>query len=207
MLNPNKIFLDFDGTLNNCSHRLYFLFKKLVTECSLSNDEYWKIKKNGKTQSDFLKDYFNYSESEIIFFKKEWMKNIENIDLLTLDEPYPNSEKFLKKLSLSSKLYLVSARQSKERLLSQVGQYSWEKYFEDIISTEQRIKKSISIKLLHTYDSNDLFIGDSLEDIEASKEMNIKSILINTNNYNSLVINACKPNFIINNLNELINLF
>ena len=115
-----NIFFDLDGTLINSLKRMYILFSELVPNNNFSYEKYWDIKKNGADQREVLTRYFNYQDEEIKKVHKKWLLMIENEKLLEIDQPYNDANFILKNLCKNNNLYIVTARQSTEKVRKQI---------------------------------------------------------------------------------------
>jgi len=198
-----KIFFDLDGTLIDSSKRMYNLFCTLNTNCKMSYNEYWDIKKQGHSQKQMLTNYYNYSNEMCEIFHKEWMENIENQSLLLLDTPFKDAIETLKKLSRKNDLFIVTARQNKNLTIKQITNFKLIDYSKDVLITEQKVKKEkIIMQNIDSLNINDIIIGDTKEDVDAGLALNIKKFGITTGmlNYNKLLM--YKPDNIYNSLKE-----
>lgn len=198
-----NIFFDLDGTIINSQKRIYNLFCELCTKNHFSYNEYWQIKRNRINQKDFLKKYFNYSDEKAAEFKKIWLNKIEEEKRLKTDVILEGMEELLKKLSLKYDLYIVTNRQSKKITKKQIENLNINKFFKKIFVTEQKkIKKDIIDIPLNI---NDIFIGDTGEDIQTAKELGIKSIAISWGILNKEILEEYAPDVICEEVSELEN--
>ena len=90
-----------------------------------------------------------------------------------------------------------------------------EKYFSDVISNDKHTtmqKKNKADKLVdlvvksHYKKEEILIIGDSLEEIEAARASGIRCVSITGDYYSARRLKAAKPDFLINNLTEMIDI-
>lgn len=200
-----NIFFDYDGTLINSQKRMYKLFCELCLENNFSYQQYWDIKRTRINQNDFLKKYFNYSDEQIKEFKKSWMGKIEEENRLSEDEPVENIDKLLKGLSLENKLYLVTNRQFEDLAIKQIKNFGLFDFFDKILITEQRKTKVDLIKKEVRVTPNDVFIGDTGEDILSAKELGIKSIAVSYGFLNKEVLAQYKPDLILDEVKDFDN--
>lgn len=200
-----KIFFDLDGTLINSQKRMYTLFCELCPENSFTYEQYWEIKRNKISQSEFLKKYFNYTDEKIMAFKRNWIRSIEEEQRLSEDEFVENIDGLLKKLSINNKLYLITNRQFKDLTIKQIKKFGWFDFFDKILVTEQKKTKTELIKQEVNLTPNDVFIGDTGEDISTAKELGIKSIAVSYGFLNNKALEEYRPDLIINEVKDFDN--
>lgn len=174
----NKIFFDLDGTLIDSKKRLFELFKHLVPESELSFNQYWELKKNKKSHSYILSNYLAYSSDEISEFVRKWMELIEEPEWLVLDKPFEGVFDLLKDLNKDFDLFVVTARQSKMKVVSQISSLGWAKMFKDVLVTEQQFSKTELIKSKYVTTSEDWFVGDTGKDIQTGRELGVQTVAV-----------------------------
>jgi phosphoglycolate phosphatase len=201
-MNKNiNIFVDFDGTLIDSTQRMYLLFKRLAPELSLSYVEYIKLKKSQICQRDILERHLNYSEKKISAFRKLWFRHIEDEDSLKIDRPLRGAAEFLNKISASYSVYLVTARQSKTKTVSQVNNLGLNRFFKDILVTRQRESKAQIILSETSVTDNDIIIGDTGEDVIAGKQLSIRTAAVTTGTINAATLVKYNPDIITKSIN------
>lgn len=198
-----KIFFDFDGTLVDNSYRIYILFSTLVENNSLSYTKYWSIRRNGVSQKQILMNYFGYTEKNVAIFQKKWMNLIESDEFLELDKLQEKVKFVLSNIFKEHNIYIVTARQFNSKVQKQVDKFKIDKYFKEIFVTQQKSKKNdIIIKNVKNICKQDVIIGDSNEDIETGKQLNITTVAVTTGNLNKKAILKFAPDFVYDNLME-----
>ena len=198
-----NIFFDLDGTLIDVKVRLYNLFIELAPQNQFSLDEYWEIKRNRIDQAGLLTKYFGYSESQIVEFKKLWLSKIEDRERLMLDVPFPKTGPLLRKLSKKNCLYIVTNRQNKDLAIEQVNSYGWVVCIKEILVTMQKTSKLFLINENVKTTKDDVFIGDTGEDILTGKKLGAKTIAVASGFLNKNVLADYNPDLIVNNVEEL----
>ena len=198
-----NIFFDLDGTLIDVKVRLYNLFIELAPQNQFSLDEYWEIKRNRIDQAGLLTKYFGYSESQIVEFKKLWLSKIEDRERLMLDVPFPKTGPLLRKLSKKNCLYIVTNRQNKDLAIEQVNSYGWVVCIKEILVTMQKTSKLFLINENVKTTKDDVFIGDTGEDILTGKKLGAKTIAVASGFLNKNVLAEYNPDLIVNNVEEL----
>ena len=78
-----KIILDLDGTILDCSTRMYRLFRRLAPGVDVDQDSYWAEKRKPRSNEDLLRSA-GASEQEIAEFTSGWMSLIEADEFLRL---------------------------------------------------------------------------------------------------------------------------
>jgi phosphoglycolate phosphatase len=200
-----NIFFDLDGTLIDSKRRLYELFCFLNKSVSLSYQEYWHLKENKINHKEILINKFGYNEEEFRLFEIKWMKEIEKDKWLFLDKPFVGIKELLNSLSKNHNLYLVTARQSKYKVLKQLNSFEWNSYFCKILVTEQKYEKYQLIVDNVVVSSDDYFVGDTGKDIETGKKLGIRTIAVLSGFLNKKSLIGYKPDFIFENVNNLLN--
>lgn len=202
------IIFDLDGTLIDSSERMYRLFQKLVPQSQFSKEQYWELKRDKINHKMILERYFE--EIDFYCFNEKWLKQIELEKYLKMDEPFYDTEDVLKALRANSiSLILLTARQSKERLLEELERMDILKYFnlvlttEGIKSKELLLRDSISEGKIKR-SNNDLFISDMGKDILLGREYGYYTIAITHGFMNAKRLLEYEPNKIIDNLSDIL---
>jgi phosphoglycolate phosphatase len=198
-----KIFFDLDGTLIDSKLRLYSLFQELVPESNLTYEEYWKYKKSKFSHLMLLNQIFNFDQNKIEEFEIKWMKLIETDSSLKLDKPIEGATEYL--IQLKEKgiiLSIVTARQYKEKVFSQLTQFGWENIFNEVLVTEQINKKEELIKPFLSPCNDNWIIGDTGMDINVGKKLGIKTVAVLSGFQNEEVLSSYKPDYIFKNIIE-----
>jgi len=202
-----NIIFDLDGTLICSKERLFRLFNDLIPDSDLSFEQYWALKFSLLSNEDILKNYFNYTPIDIENFKIHWMSLIEDDTYLRYDKPIEGVILYLKYLAKHAVLYMCTARQSREKTITQLSMLGFDGIFKDILVTEQRKKKEILIEQEVRYLSDqDWIIGDTGKDIQTGKALKIKTCAVLSGFMNKFNLLKYKPDMIINNIkgfNEL----
>lgn len=196
-----KIFFDLDGTLIDSKLRLYSLFQKLVPQSDLTYNEYWNYKKDKINHKKILKKYFKLNDCDIKLFQANWMKLIEDDYWLSFDKPFTGVTEYLNLLKDSGfKLYLVTARQKKEKVITQINIFGWHNLFEKILVTEQRYKKSDLIKPNLGNSINNWMIGDTGMDIIEGKELKMSTIAVLSGFLSEKILEGYSPDKIVSTI-------
>ena len=174
-----KIFLDFDGVIVDSNN-----FKELAIEESI----FQILGKNKKTTKAI--NFFNINagisrhQKLSLFFENNQVSEIMKIyaekclDFFSKALPTSNLEKFLKFLQTKNKdikIYVLSGGE-KEEIELFLKKNSLIAYFDEILASE---KSKINHLLEKVVSKNDIFIGDSKNDLKTSLRIDIKFILMN----------------------------
>jgi phosphoglycolate phosphatase len=198
-----NIFFDLDGTLIDSKPRLYHLFQYLVPESKLEFEEYWQLKKNKINHKQILTSKYEYSEEKYIDFEKKWMDEIELEKWLNFDKPFNGVGKFLDFLATKKKLFLVTARQSKENTKKQIHKLGWEDIFTEILVTQQKHEKHELIKSRVQINSTDWMVGDTGKDIQTGKLLGIKTAAVLSGFLNEVNLLQYEPDVIENHITDI----
>lgn len=172
------IFLDLDGPILEGKNRHYQCYKDIIERHGgnvLDADTYWDMK-TSKITRDVLLNKSNFQASYSEFFE-EWMKNIEDEKYLTLDSLKPQVFETLDRWTkLTSNMVLVTMRQNREFLIQQLKNLKVHDFFDEIIDCPPQRKNTKYEALKNKNFEKAIFIGDTEEDTNTAKMLNIKSI-------------------------------
>lgn len=197
-----NIFFDLDGTLIDCSWRLYNLFQELNSASKLSYDEYWEIKRRPTNQKKLLCGMFDFSEDELNKFQSAWMEKVEDKERLATDIVFDEVIEVLGKLQKTNNMYLVTHRQSKIKAEQQAEWLGIAKYFKNFLVTERRISKADLILQTLKVSENDILVTDTGEDIKEGKLLGIKTVAVSSGSLNSGVLAEYFPDKVFKTVGE-----
>lgn len=199
-----NIFFDFDGTLIDCRTRIYRLFSALLLPDKVEETKYWEARLSGMRQKDILKEFFQYSDERCVQFNEKWLSLIEADEWLGFDTPREGASNLLRSLSNEYTLYIVTNRQSRKSLITQLSKFGWKEYFKEFLVTEQKCTKlKLLSERLDTSGEN-FFIGDTCDDIDTAKALGMKSFAVRSGLEPWPNVLACGP---FNSVEDLYNLF
>ena len=171
-----RLFIDFDGTLVDSSIRQFNLFVELSEINSISFFEYWNAKRSGLKQSELLKKYSTNGAHSHLAFMENWIKKIEEPKRLREDTLIKGAQEFLLEAKKNFQVNCITNRQFRSRLINQMKYLGIEKNFSKILNTSGKISKQCIVRSNFSLKMNDIFIGDSDEDIQAGKELGLITI-------------------------------
>ena len=172
------IFLDLDGPILEGKYRHYKCYEDIINKYGgdiLDIETYWEMKRN-KITRDLLLEKSNFQESYEVFFN-EWMNNIENEKYLRLDTLKPKAIETLKAWkNTTEQIILVTMRQNREYLLNQLNFLGVLPLLDEVIDCPPQRKNTKYDALKNKNFEKAIFIGDTEEDTNTAKMLNIKSI-------------------------------
>jgi phosphoglycolate phosphatase len=201
-----NIIFDLDGTLIDSSERMYRLFCKLIPECGLSKEEYWEYKRNKINHKKLIE--MKYPDVDFDVFNKKWMPLIESKEYLALDINYADTVQVLDKLYNNANIYLLTARQSRTALLSELTELGLINYFLEILTTDgiytkkEVIKKECERKPELARKDN-IFVSDMGSDIALGNEMGYFTVAITHGFMNENRLLEYNPKRVIHQLSDL----
>ena len=202
-----NIFFDLDGTLIDSRNRLFSLFCDLTKQKVLEFEDYWELKRSMYDHEFILKTYCNYSDEQVASFNKSWLNKIESKKYLSMDVLFSFTIEVLQELTSNKiKLHLVTARQSTENTRSELSELGINQYFSNIFITNAQMTKS---KIIRNFDipitRNDLFVGDTGIDMQAGKELGLKTVAVLSGFRNRSILQKYNPEFIFDDIRSLLN--
>ncbi len=199
-----NIFFDFDGTLIDPKVKLYNLFVDLLSRDNpIPFDQYWDLKKSKKSNEWILQQFFNLDNKEIELFKLQWMGKVESPEYLIFDKKFTFTDNILDSLK-NHQLFIVTGRQFSKPVIEEIEKFKITNYFKRILITNQAHSKSGLIRNANIkFTKEDVFIGDTEEDICAAKELGMISaaVLSGVRDEKSLV--TYKPDYISSDIDTL----
>lgn len=208
--NGNKYcFLDFDGTLVDNKHRLYQFFVDHVSEKYkkiLTLEEFWALKRLGVHEIEWLNEKY-----EVGIRKEEWdstkKEEIENEKYLSHEKLFDFTHAVLKKLSSRYCLVLITRRSNKTGLYKELERFALRSYFADIlICSHDGEGKQERIARHYMADVNDVFVGDTEDDILAGLSLGVRTFFVLSGIRCRWVVQKCGAESkvsVINDIREL----
>lgn len=185
MKNFDFVLWDWNGTLlNDLEMNLeiaYVLLSKHGIKTAVSREFY--LDNFGFPVSRFYEKMgFDLSKHEFLSLADEYDE--EYLKRLPKTELFENTESTLAALSRSGVHQAVISATEHERLVSQIGSYGIEKYFDAVLGTKNHFgngKTDVAKQWLKSSGANPkrtVFIGDTLHDFECSKAIGCACFLI-----------------------------
>ncbi len=169
----SRIGFDLDGTLLDSRARHIVLLNKLFIKYKINMraNDLIEFKSRGKNNVDYMihKGIDSKLASTI---QKEWVKKIEDYELLKYDKLYPESIDLLKQLSQNNELILITARSNRTNTIKQIKELGIDKYFKHVeivdVKNVSESKKDVLIK----YNIKEYY-GDTKADYLAARSLSI----------------------------------
>lgn len=200
---PRKIFFDLDGTLVDCSERIYQLFRKLEPRYTSSKEIYWEERKVLENQKEFLEKHFDYKIENILEFRERWMTFIESLEFIMMDKPLECATELLEKLHKDNELYVITARQKISTTMEQMKQFGWDKFFKKVLVTEQKTDKASLIAANCKVEPTDVIVGDIGEDIVYGKTLGIRTVAVTSGFRSEEVLRTFEPDILVSGVKEI----
>lgn len=198
-----KLFIDFDGTILDSRKRLYKLFNALVPVSSLSFCEYWAYKRNKLDHHYILKSVFDFSSNEINVFKTRWLELIESPEYLSYDIPFQGVAEYLSSCTTFAEVFLLTARQSEERVHDQLARFGLSKYFTDVLVTGGNKDKYDLVTSRYSCSNQDWIIGDTGYDVNIGKRLNIRTAAVCSGFLSKEKLQEYKPDLLVETIIDL----
>jgi len=196
------IVFDLDGTLINSSVRMFTVYKSLVPSSSLSQEEYWHLKRSGMSSEHILEYCDSGSAITTERFRTRWLSTIESQTFIDLDTEQVGASVLLRHLSKFSKIALVTSRQSRRIVDYQLEIYGWRDFFTLIEVTGVHRTKIQAIEEVMP-PAIDWFIGDSCIDITTARHFGAKVAVVCNGFESRERLSGCQPDELFNNLTSL----
>lgn len=200
-----RIYLDFDGTLNDATLRVYESYSIAIRKLGGIPVEYTTFllnKRSGSPKEELLSQS-KVDPSQIDKFDRYIFDLIETDSIILLDCLFAWSKDFLRSLvNLGFELCLLSSRQRSDLLYSQITRYSIEKYFSNIFVEKDKKSFLVSKNNRFTW----FIIGDTEAEIIAAKESKIPCISVTWGMRSEKFLLDLHPEYIANNVQELLSI-
>jgi phosphoglycolate phosphatase-like HAD superfamily hydrolase len=152
-----------------------------------------------------LSNILNYSDLQVSDFKKSWLENIENEKYLHLDNLFPFTISTLESFKeMGFSLYIITARQNRLTTLKQLLSMGLTDFFTDCFIASAPKTKAEEIRLQGIQlSTNDVIVGDTLEDVGTAKSLNIKSVSVLSGFYNMAALLDSNPDYIARDISQI----
>ena len=204
------IFFDLDGTLISLKNRYIKLFQDFLIspQAQISSDEYWNLKRLGKSDHDILSGS-NQNTININIAKR--LEYIEDKKYLSLDKLHPHTKKIL--LSLKNyKLTLITMRKNDHNLRDELNNLEINHFFDEVISGQLFDNDHVDGRLALIRKANNfspnfsIIVGDTEVDYKIAERLKVPCVLVT---YGLRSVNFLKKNCpnvqLANSPSELLN--
>ncbi len=195
--NSKTVYIDFDGTLMDVSERLWKIHEDSIISFGLKPLEksaYIKLKREGMKEFDIMNE--KYDAKIFQDYEKLRISKIEDEAYLKYDKTHKNIKKTLSELSKERKLILITNRKAMNLLENEMKRNSIYGFFSGIQIGRDGIK-----------DKNSIIIGDSEDDVAASKKFNLNLILVGNGTRSAKFLSRYRHGLIVKSFSLLSEFF
>ena len=205
-------FIDLDGTIIDSFERHYLLLQQLLKkyeiEKCINKKEYFKLKKNGINNYNYLINNLSIEKDLSILIQNEWIENIENEEWLKYDILFNDSLEFLDKIK-DNKIIFLTARKNKKNTLLEIDKLGIKSYASDIyiVNSDNPIENKTEIikKYKNKYNKEKIvIIGDTEVEYYVAKSSNIVFYILNRGFRSKKYLSNICINKTYNNLYEIL---
>lgn len=207
-MKPN-MFIDFDGTIVDNKNRLFSFFMDNIPPVYkdvISIEDFWIIKRLGIHEIDWLNLKFNNVVDKIEYDRKK-IEHIEDPQYLKLDCLLPDAKINLRLLNKKYNTILVSRRSKSENLKTEIENIGIVSLFDDIIVVPHNgMPKDEYLKQICAFTNNDIFVGDTEDDLFAGRNLGIKTYFVLTGIRERWILEKYHLNniLVVNSLSEIL---
>lgn len=216
MIMNKTAFIDFDGTIVDVFPRYYGILTEYLGEKTnkhLDFSKYKMLKRAGKKDHVIVRELVEGLEIDIDDYLKFKRKNLESFSWLIKDVLIENPESTnLRLKDMGFKIVLLTQRNNKNNLIKQLDFLNIKKSFDQVVVVKPRVGQNVKAEHIgKQYSLNDIIIGDSFVEIDASRILNIKGYFVETGLFSAeslgvrkLIFDDYKSvvDYIFNNKNE-----
>lgn len=171
-----RFYFDLDGTLINSHKRLHALFNELTDGEDISFDEFWKNRRDNISDAEILKKFYDADEKQLNEYADNWVEHKEDKHLMQMDTPYPDAIEVLKRCAEAGEVYIVTGRKSIPKAEAQIKELGFAPFVTRMMVTEHKTPKHKLVTDVLTPDPEDVFIGDTAEDMNTGKKLGVYTI-------------------------------
>jgi len=183
MIMSKTAFIDFDGTIVDVFPRYYGIlieYLEKMTDKSLDFSKYKKLKRLGKKDHVIVRELTKGLEIDIDDYIKFKRENLENLSWLKKDVLIGNPRSVnLELKNIGYRIVLLTQRNNKNNLLKQLDILNIIESFDEIVMVKPRAGQNVKAAHIEKqYSSEDIIIGDSSVEIDASRLLNINGYFV-----------------------------
>lgn len=183
-------YIDFDGTIVDVFPRYYGILNQYLSELTneyIDFSKYKRLKRQGNKDHIIIKELAKglvINIDEYVQFKRE---NLEDFSWLTKDVLIGNPVSTNKKLkNMGYKVVLLTQRNNKNNLIKQLDYLKIKESFDDIIMVKPRVGQNVkATHIAKQYSLDDIIIGDSSVEMDASNLLNINGYFVESGLFSS----------------------
>ena len=170
----DSIVFDLDGTLIDVAEKYYKTYSFLLNRENhevLSKDQYWKLKREKKSELDILMQ--TNAEQMIASYAENRKKIFETEKFIKYDTLFADTNNVLSELVNYYNLYIVSLRHNKMALMRELKELDLVQYFSDVLSGENVPGEGhqVKVEIIEKKEIKNInfIIGDMPTDIKTGK--------------------------------------
>jgi len=209
VIEPERtVYLDLDGTLFDIRSKYYTLYSRIVVELgaqSLSQVAYWALKRGAASPEVILSGLDAAGRDE---YGRRWLAAIETPAFTGLDTLLPGARDALSDLRRRSSLVLATMRHDEAVLAADLARLGIQRFFSRIVTAAGRppgdtAKGELIREHAPVSGVGAIVVGDSEADVQAARELGVRSVCVLTGIRDLAYLEALRPDFIIDSVAQL----
>jgi phosphoglycolate phosphatase len=208
---PPVLFFDLDGPILDVRPRYVAVCRELVADCGVSDVDaidYWRRKRAAEPEERIL---FDLVGDRAAIVAQRRLARIETMPYLAHDQPWPWAISVLTTLAERHSLVMVTARAQRSLLMDQLTRFDLLRLFREILSApagnnvgEQKAGLIRDyLKRCGLSPQGHWMIGDTEADVDAGKQMGLKTVAILSGIRDEEHLRAAEPDHLLNDIREL----
>lgn len=173
--------MDFDGPINDNSRRLYqFMINNVSIDISsvISVEEFWTLKRLGIHEADWVGNILG-----IVISKEKWDRRksieIEKESYLRYDQMHLGAKDALREIAKYYNVVIVTRRNNADGVKKQIEKYGLNSLISSLLVIPQgTVTKAEIISNHFVVGANDIFVGDTEDDISSGLELGIETVFV-----------------------------
>ena len=178
------IFFDLDGPILDVSERYFRVHQDIIEQYggkSMEKETYWHLKRDRQPLSALLAMVGNPTREQA--YRTHWFHKIELTRYLRHDRVIGGAREQLKELGKRYTLILVTLRQRRDHLSSQLRQLSLHPFFTVVLSASPAGADGTKVKQCLIAESGylngySLIVGDTEVDVRAGKALGVPTVAV-----------------------------
>lgn len=173
--------MDFDGPINDNSRRLYrFMINNISTDISrvISLEEFWTLKRLGIHEADWVGHSLGITINKAVWNRRKSIE-IEKEAYLRYDQIHFGAKDALGELAKYYNIVIVTRRNNADGVKRQIEKYGLNSLISSLLVIPQgKVTKAEIISARFLVGANDIFVGDTEDDIISGLELGIETIFV-----------------------------
>lgn len=199
-----KIILDLDWVLTDSRVRTYALFRALVPDASMDQDDFVRTWRKGEFRKRFLRATLHWSDAQIDDFYARWLKLAEETDSWDEASMHQDVISVLDGLrSLGYQIIVWSVRSSREALERELSYWGLDGLVDTVIPTGF-VRRRQALKETLTPTRDDIIVCGCSEDIQIGAEMKILTMAACYGGVETADFRQYEPDFFLIDLKDML---